>query len=111
MQSGNQTMGTQNSTGLPQVKGPEMNDRDFINDVLATEKYLSFGYNTAVNEASTEELYQLQMNHLTAVHQAQRKMFNLMHQKGWYKLEAAPTQQIQQKAGQFANYRTQFPYQ
>lgn len=110
MQQGNQNMGNQQSTGLPQVKGPEMNDRDFINDILAMEKYLSNGYNTAVHEASTEQLYQLQMNHLTAVHEASRKLFGIMHQKGWYKTDAAQSMQIQQKTQQFANYRTQFPY-
>lgn len=106
----NQTMGSVHSTGLPQVKGPEMNDRDFLNDVLAMEKYLANSYNTAVNEASTEQLYRLQLNHLNAVHQAGRDLYNLMHQKGWYKIEAADSQKIDQKATQFANYRTQFPY-
>lgn len=106
----NQTMGSQQSTGLPQIKGPEMNDRDIVNDVLAMEKYLAYGYNTAVNEASTDQLYQLQMKHLTEVHQAGRDLFNLMHQKGWYKIEGAENQKIQQQAGQFSNYRTQFPY-
>jgi spore coat protein CotF len=105
-----QIMGPQQSKGLPQVKTPEMNDRDYINEILATEKYLANGYNTAVNEASNEQLYQIQLKHLTQLHQAQRDLFNLMHQQGWYKIEAAPSNQISQKAQQFANYRTQFPY-
>jgi spore coat protein CotF len=109
--AGRNIIGPQQSTGLPQVKGPEMNDRDFINDVLATEKYMAAGYNSAVNEASNETLYQMQLQLLNEVHQAQRDLFNLMHQKGWYKLDAADTNQVAQKAQQFVNYRTQFPYQ
>ena len=35
-----------------------MNDRDFINDLLSTEKYMTDGYNTFLNEASHEALYQ-----------------------------------------------------
>ncbi|MGA9173440.1 MAG: spore coat protein [Thermoactinomyces sp.] len=109
--TGTQTMGPQKSTGLPNVKGPQMNDRDFINDVLATEKYISYGYNSAVNEASNPQLFQSQMQLLNEIHQAQHQLFDLMHQKGWYKLEVAPAGKITQKAQQFANYRTQFPYQ
>jgi spore coat protein CotF len=110
-QQQNPAMGPQHSTGLPQVKGPQMNDRDRINDVLAMEKYLANGYNTAVNEAGNPALFQAQLQILNEVHQAQRDLFNLMHQKGWYKTEAANTNQITQKTQQFANYRTQFPYQ
>lgn len=100
----------QQSTGLPKVKGPEMNDRDRINDILATEKYLTTAYNIAVNEASTQQLYQVQMQMMTELHQCQRDLFNLMSQKGWYKIDQAPVQQMTQTAQQFANYRTQFPY-
>ncbi|WP_124726653.1 spore coat protein [Staphylospora marina] len=102
--------GAQVSTGLPQVKGPEMNDRDRINDVLAMEKYICDGYNHATTEASNDTLFRTQMNLLNEVFQAHRDCFNLMHQKGWYKLEAASPQQVSQKARQFADYRTQFPY-
>jgi len=109
-QQQNQTIGPQQSTGLPQVKGPEMNDRDIVNDILSTEKYLTQAFNTAVNEASNQELYQTQLQILNELHEAQRELFNLMHQKGWYKLEAADANKIAQKAQQFANYRTQFPY-
>ncbi|KYQ87209.1 MULTISPECIES: spore coat protein [Thermoactinomyces] len=105
-----QNMGPQQSTGLPQVKGPELNDRDRINDILATEKYLAYGYNTACHEASHEGLFQLQMQCLSDVQKASRELFNLMHQKGWYKLEAAQPDKISQKFQQFSNYRTQFPY-
>lgn len=102
--------GQQQQTGLPRVKGPEMNDRDRINDVMATEKYLTTAYNIAVNEASTEQLYRTQMNLLNELHQCQRDLFNLMHRKGWYKIDQAQAQDVYQTAQQFANYQTQFPY-
>lgn len=100
---------SQHSTGLP--KGPEMNDRDRINDILATQKYLSDGYNVAVNEAGTDELFQTQLQLLNEIHQSQREIFKLMQQKGWYKLEPEQDKaKITQKAQQFAGYRAQFPY-
>lgn len=100
----------QQTTGTTQLQSPQMSDRDFINDILATEKYLTNSYNTAVNEASIEELYQLQMKHLNDSHQAARDLYNLMQQKGWYNVEPAENQKINQKAAQFAEYRSQFPY-
>lgn len=100
----------QHSTGLPQVKGPEMNDRDRINDVLAMEKYMTTAYNIAINEASTQQLYQTQMNILTNLHRAQRDLFNAMSARGWYKTDPADTQKVNQAYQQFSNYHTQFPY-
>lgn len=106
----NQQSGQQQATGATPLQGPQMSDRDFINDILATEKYLTNSYNTAVNEASIEELYHLQMKHLNDAHQAARDLYNLMQQKGWYNVEPAENQKINQKAVQFAEYRSQFPY-
>jgi spore coat protein CotF len=100
----------QKETGTAPLQGPQMSDRDFINDILATEKYLTNSYNTAVNEASIQELYQLQMKHLNNTHQAARDLYNLMQQKGWYNVEPAENQKISQKAKQFAEYQSQFPY-
>lgn len=94
----------------PQVKGPQMNDRDFLNDVLATEKYLTDSFNVAVREASHDSLHQDFMTILTETHQAQRDAFNLMFQKGWYKLEAEEQQKLDQSYQQFSNYSSQFPF-
>lgn len=94
----------------PQVKGPEMNDRDRLNDILATEKYLTDSFNIAVREASHDELHQDLMQILSETHQAGRDLFNLMFQKGWYKLEAEEQQKLDQTFQQFSNYSTQFPY-
>lgn len=37
-------------------------------------------------------------------------MYNLMFQKGWYKLEAEEQQKLQQAYQQFSGYSSQFPY-
>lgn len=94
----------------PKVKGPQMNDRDYLNDILATEKYLTDSFNVAVREASHDALYQDMMTILNETHQAQRQAFNLMFQKGWYKLEAEQQKKLDQTYQQFSNYSTQFPY-
>ncbi|WP_428911109.1 spore coat protein [Niallia sp. Krafla_26] len=92
-------------------KTPQMNDRDFLNDLLTTEKYMTDGYNTFLNEASHEALYQDLLQIFTESQNQQRHLYNLMFQKGWYKLEPEEDQKLQQKHQQFQNYMTtQFPY-
>ncbi|WP_409341132.1 spore coat protein [Paenibacillus sp. MBLB4367] len=97
------------SANEPQVKGPEMNDRDFINDILSQAKYLTSGYNTGLNEMQNPQLHQTIQQILNDVHQTQMQLFDLMFQKGWYKMKAADQQEIAQAHTQFANYKTQFP--
>lgn len=91
-------------------KTPQMNDRDFTNDMLATEKYMTDSYCTALNEASHEGLYLELRAIFNETQDCQRELYNLMFKNGWYKLEAADQQKIQQKHQQFYNYTTtQFP--
>ncbi len=91
-------------------KTPQMNDRDFTNDMLATEKYLTDSYSTALNEASNEPLYQDLLSIFTETQNMQRELYDLMFQKGWYKLEAVDQQKLQQSYQQFKGYSNQFPY-
>jgi spore coat protein CotF len=89
---------------------PQMNDRDFINDLLATEKYMTDSYSTALNEASNEPLYQDFLAIYTETQNMQRQLYDMMFQKGWYKLESAEQQKLQQSYQQFKGYNAQFPY-
>lgn len=94
----------------PKLKGPEMNDRDRINDVLAMEKYLTDSFNISAREASHSALHQDVMTVLNETHQCQYELFQLMFQKGHYKLEAEQQQTLDKAYQQFSNYSTQFPY-
>ena len=96
---------------LPKVKGSEMNERDFLNDILATEKYLTDNFNIFAREASNQQLHQDTLTILNETHAAARNIFNLMFEKGWYALTAAQQQDIQQTTRQFQNYESQQPYQ
>ncbi|MED4571924.1 spore coat protein [Brevibacillus agri] len=95
---------------LPQIKGPQMNERDFLNDCLATCKYVTDSLNVAVREMSHQQLYSDMLQLLNETHQSARDTFNLMFQKGWYKLEAEEQQKLQQAYQQFSGYSSQFPY-
>lgn len=98
------------STSGTMQKGPELNDRDRLNDILATEKYLTDSFNVAVREASHDQLFQDVLQVLQETHQAGRDVYNLMFQKGWYTLEAEPQTEIDQVQQQFQAYSSQFPY-
>lgn len=97
--------------GEPQVKGPEMNDRDRVNDILALEKYLTDGFNISAREASHQYLHQDIMTVLNETHQCQYDMYQLMFRKGHYKLEAEQQSSLDQAHQQFNGYSSQFPYQ
>ncbi|GIN42017.1 hypothetical protein J19TS1_49660 [Heyndrickxia oleronia] len=97
----------------PQTTVPnneKMNDRDLVNDLLAMEKYMTASYNTAMNEASHEGLYKDLLSIFTETQNEQRELYNLMFQNGWYKLEAAEQQKVQQSFQQHQGYSSQFPY-
>lgn len=96
--------------GTPQVKGPEMNDRDRINDLLVTEKYLTDSFNVSAREASHPRLHEDIMMILNETHQCQYNLYQIMFQNGHYKLEAEQQQILDQTHKQFTNYSTQFPY-
>ncbi len=106
----NQNMKIQNpQTQTPQT--PQMTDRDFINDCLSTEKYMTGAYSIAMNEASHETLYQDLNQIFNETQNCQRQLFNLMFKKGWYSFEAADAQKLDQTYQQFSGYSSQFPYQ
>ncbi|OOE14083.1 spore coat protein [Fictibacillus arsenicus] len=92
-------------------KTPEMNDRDFINDILSYEKYMTDSYSVALNEASHEALYRDLLAVFNETQKMQRELYNIMFKKGWYALEAADAPKMQQTYQQFLNYMNQFPHQ
>ncbi len=100
-----------NAGELPKAKGPQMNDRDILNDVLATEKYLTDNFNIFAREASYPALHNDVEGILCDTHKAARDSFHAMFQRGWYVLEGVDKQKIQHDQQQFSNYLTQFPYQ
>ncbi|MDX8044716.1 spore coat protein [Gracilibacillus sp. S3-1-1] len=94
---------------IPTTKS--MNDRDFVNDMLATEKYLSQSYGNAMNEASNQVLYQDILHIFEDTQNCQRDLFNLMFKNGWYSLEEVSTQTSEQSYQQFQQYKQQLPTQ
>lgn len=91
-------------------KTPQMNERDFINDMLTTEKYMTEAYTTALHEFSHDALFQDVLSIYNETANAHRSLYNMMFKKGWYAVEAAEPQKLQQSYQQFQGYTSQFPY-
>ncbi|SFG70983.1 Coat F domain-containing protein [Desulfotomaculum arcticum] len=95
---------------LPEIKGPQINDRDSVNLALAQEKYLTDNLNVFVREASHRQLHNDLMRIFTETHVMTRELFNLMFRKGWYTLEAEQARKLAQTHQNFTGYSSQFPY-
>lgn len=100
-------MANQMQTGMQQAT--EMTDRDRLNDILSTEKYLTDSFNVSAREASHDGLHQQIMQLFNETHQVARNVYNLMYQKGWYQLESANPQKVSQTAQKFQGYQSQLP--
>lgn len=94
----------------PIAKTPEMNDRDFVNDMLATEKYFCNSFSVALHEMSNQVLFQDIFSISKENQEMQRELYNLMFEKGWYSLEKAQTDSLSQSYQQFSGYKSQLPY-
>lgn len=95
-------------TAVP--KNEQMSERDFINDILTTEKYMTDAYSTAMNEASCQNIYQDISSIFNETQDCQRNLYNQMFKNGWYSIEAADQQKMQQTYQQFSGYTNQLPY-
>lgn len=92
-------------------QGTQFNDRDCLNDMLATEKWLTDGFNVFAREASHQTLHNEVMRILNETHQAARDVFNLMFEKGWYSLHPEQPSQVAKEYQKFQGYESQLPHQ
>ena len=63
-------------------KGPNLNEKDYLTDLLETEKSMVKNYTVALTEASNETLYQI---------------YKEMFKNGWYCLEKVEENKVQEK--------------
>ena len=75
-----------------------MNDRDFLNDLLASEKEITTNTATAITEASNRKLENMFLEFFDSIEAIQRDTYELAWNNGWYTLEQAEKTKINQKA-------------
>ena len=76
----------------------ELNDRDYINDILYNEKSLLNNTATALTEASNEDLQEDIFEIFSTIDSIQAETYELAWNNGWYILEEAEKTKITQKA-------------
>lgn len=83
-----------------------MNDQEIVTDLLLTEKKMSGNYNTFASECVNDQLRDAYVGMITSGHKTQTDLFKTGQQKGWYKVEQAPAQKIDQAVQKFSQVPT-----
>ena len=78
-------------------KGRSLNDKDYMNSLLSSLKEMVKNYALVMTEASNENLYNQYKEIFDQYSDFQREVFESMFRKGWYSLEAAPSNKIDTK--------------
>ena len=84
----------------PEVEVPKssnLNDKDYLNILLTSLKELSKNYTISMTEASNEYLFAKYNKTFEKIINLQRETFELMFKKGWYELEEANDNKIEEK--------------
>lgn len=77
--------------------GINLNEKDYLNCLLTTLKEIEKNYVTSMTEASNEHLYNSYNSVFEKITNLQRETYELMFKKGWYSLEQADEQKINEK--------------
>ena len=76
-------------------------DKDRLQDALASQKFITENYNTFTNECVTPEVRGVFMSILKEEHDMQNEIFVEMQKRGWYQVQPAEQQKIQQTRTKF----------
>lgn len=71
-----------------------MNDKDYLKDILESEKNLSVNMSYALNEASCNNLYKNYFKMFEKINKKVKELFYLSYNLGYYKLEKEETKKI-----------------
>ena len=78
------------------ANGAQMTEKDMLQDGLASQKHITDSYNIFAGECVNPQLRGTFLNILDEEHRIQAELFNTMQSKGWYQVEQAPAQKVQQ---------------
>ena len=76
-------------------------DKDRLQDALASQKFITEVYNTFTSESVTPEVRGVFMSILKEEHDIQNEIFTEMQKRGWYQVQPAEQQKVQQTKAKF----------
>ena len=85
------------NTMIEVEEGIELNDKDYISDLLTTLKAIVKDYTVALTEASNEELFSKYKEMYDKLLNLQRETFEVMFRCGFYKLEEVTSTKVSEK--------------
>ena len=77
-------------------------DQDILTDMLASQKFITGGYNTFCNECATPAVKTCFTDILSEEHGIQHEVFTEMQARGFYPVEAAEATKINEAKQKFA---------
>ncbi len=80
-----------------------MKDQEVMTDLMLTEKKMSGNYDSFASECVNTQLRDTFVKLLTQSHETQTHLFTTAQQKGWYQVEQAPAQKVDQARQKFTN--------
>ena len=80
---------------------PPYDDKARLTDALSSQKFITETYNTWCNECSTASVRSELMNILYEEHQIQYEVFEEMRKRGWYQIQPAEQQKINETKTKF----------
>ena len=89
-----------NSISNPKIEVPSgmnLNDKDYISNLLSDLKCMEKNFAVVLTEASNEELYNKYHEIFNKISILQREVYEVMLRHGWYILEKAELNKIDQK--------------
>ena len=78
-------------------KGINLNDKDYINELLSCLKEMEKNLTIAKTEASNENLYNEYKQICEEISSLGRRTYEIMFKNGWYELEKAQNEKITEK--------------
>ena len=79
-----------------------MSEKEILQDGLISQKHITESYNTFAGECVNEQLRSAFLNILKDEHAIQADMFCDLQSNGWYQVENAPAQKVQQAKQKFS---------
>ena len=79
-----------------------MSDKEILQDGLISQKHITESYNIFAGECVNEQLRSTFLNILDDEHKIQADMFCGLQSNGWYQVENAPVQKVQQAKQKFS---------
>lgn len=86
-----------------QMNKQAMTEQDMMTDALSSQKFMTENYNLFANECSSPAIKSELMNILNEEHQIQHEVFSELQKRGWYQVEAADQNKINQAKQKYQN--------